>query len=1198
MYTVPAEAFLQMTEAKMHEELADAGVLSEFDESLGKAMFVSHQWLSDTHPDPDFQQLKVLQDAMKNIVAGTSSISQALFSEIVYGRRRCPTPADFAPSHLHIWYGYFSIPQCSCHGASQVRESAIQSIPAYVARCFFFVVLCPALTHRDQQRTLSHATWGERGWCRTERAARELSTHRGGYVIIVESAAHQTLLWAGKSMRDAPGEGEFTLDGDRARIGRLVTQMVWSKLFYYLEHGQFHNYRFLLNAQAAQYFRSLDVEPIDGLVPGFHTETDPSVDCKGFMLERFLHQNGFRSIFERDSAGWPPICFAAMSNNVVVLQALLDRKVDINQATTKPAVEVGLPAKLTDLGIACLLRNDEALELLLCARAHVNNKDGFGGNALHTACVGDHARGVRLLCHARANVNQQAMPGMSPLMISCACASRHAMKEMLNLNPGLSLRHGLHITLMFAGGGSADLVSVLLAARANVNEQFRVQIQEPGWWLLMNVMGVRHRVSPSRLTLLAYHRYDATPLMFSLLSGSLDSVSTLLSARARVDIRNYRKKTASDLARQMLAPSWLIEACSTKGEPDAEALAESSRAEKAKVSEGVFPTAMDSASLVEFASALHKHRDSIPGSNTFVMYTVLAEAFLQMTEVKMHEELADAGVLSEFDESLGKAMFVSHQWLSDTHPDPDFQQLKVLQDAMRNIVAGTSSISQALFSEIVYGRRRCPTAADFASSHLHIWYDYFSIPQSRDRRASQGRQTAIQSIPTYVARCEFFVVLCPALKHRDQQRTLSHATWGERGWCRTERAARELSTRSGGYVIIVESAAHQTLLWAGKSMRDAPGEGEFTLDGDRVWIGRMVTQMVWTKLFYYLEHSQFHNYRFLLNSHGAQCFRGLDVEPIDGLVPGFHTETDPSVDCNGFMLERFLHQNGLRNIFERDSAGWPPICFAAMSNNVVVLQALLDRKVDINQATTKPAVEINLPAKLTALGIACLFRNDEALELLLCARAHVNNKDGFGGNALHTACVGDHARGVRLLCHARANVNQQAMPGMSPLMISCACASRHAMKEMLNLNPGLSLRHCLHITLMFAGGGSADLVSVLLAARANVNEQFRVQIQEPGWWLLMTAMGVRHRVSPSRLTLLAYHHYDATPLMFSLLSGSLDSVSTLLSARARVDIRNYRKKTASDLARQMLAPSWLIEACSTKGEPDAEALAESDTFFI
>ena len=56
---------------------------------------------------------------------------------------------------------------------------------------------------------------------------------------------------------------------------------------------------------------------------------------------------------------------------------------------------------------------------------------------------------------------------------------------------------------------------------------------------------------------------------------------------------------------------------------------------------------------------------SSQGGKAFVMYTMPANAFLQMTEVRTHEELADACVLAEFDERLGKAMFVSHQWLSN-----------------------------------------------------------------------------------------------------------------------------------------------------------------------------------------------------------------------------------------------------------------------------------------------------------------------------------------------------------------------------------------------------------------------------------------------------------------------------------------------------------------------------------------------------
>ena len=112
---------------------------------------------------------------------------------------------------------------------------------------------------------------------------------------MVESATHQRLMWTISKLRDAPGEGEFTLDADRVGIGRMVTQMVWSKLFHYLDHGEFHNYRFLLNSHASVYFHALDMEPIEGLVPGFHTRTDPCVDRKGFMLDHFLHHNCFRS---------------------------------------------------------------------------------------------------------------------------------------------------------------------------------------------------------------------------------------------------------------------------------------------------------------------------------------------------------------------------------------------------------------------------------------------------------------------------------------------------------------------------------------------------------------------------------------------------------------------------------------------------------------------------------------------------------------------------------------------------------------------------------------------------------------------------------------------------------------------------------------------------------------------------------------
>ena len=52
MSQVPCKHLLEMTKIEPHEDLRDRGVLVDFHEGLGKAAFVSHQWVSTDHPDP------------------------------------------------------------------------------------------------------------------------------------------------------------------------------------------------------------------------------------------------------------------------------------------------------------------------------------------------------------------------------------------------------------------------------------------------------------------------------------------------------------------------------------------------------------------------------------------------------------------------------------------------------------------------------------------------------------------------------------------------------------------------------------------------------------------------------------------------------------------------------------------------------------------------------------------------------------------------------------------------------------------------------------------------------------------------------------------------------------------------------------------------------------------------------------------
>ena len=132
--------------------------------------------------------------------------------------------------------------------------------------------------------------------------------------------------------------------------------------------------------------------------------------------------------------------------------------------------------------------------------------------------------------------------------------------------------------------------------------------------------------------------------------------------------------------------------------------------------------------------------------------TLPVQTLFQMTEMQTHEDLMAAGKLYEFDEEMGNAMFVSHQWVTSEHPDPEMEQLGVLQQALQNLLAGRSQVSRAPAEELWMSRLRCPTMSDFNARALYLWYDYFSCPQGTSPEAALNQQLAIDCIPSYVTR--------------------------------------------------------------------------------------------------------------------------------------------------------------------------------------------------------------------------------------------------------------------------------------------------------------------------------------------------------------------------------------------------------------------------------------------------------------
>ena len=146
---------------------------------------------------------------------------------------------------------------------------------------------------------------------------------------------------------------------------------------------------------------------------------------------------------------------------------------------------------------------------------------------------------------------------------------------------------------------------------------------------------------------------------------------------------------------------------------------------------------------------------------------------------------------------------------------------------------------------------------------------------------------------------------------------------------------------------------------------------------------------VWKKLHAFLDSGDLHSFRFLLNRQRFY-FEGFGFESIESLVPGFECNIDPCNDADGFIAARFLHDNRLKRLSDRDAAGWSPLCYGVLTGRVPLVTALLQARADANDCITKKKRSANLSRKLPVLSLATAYHSNEVAQVLLARRANVN----------------------------------------------------------------------------------------------------------------------------------------------------------------------------------------------------------------
>jgi hypothetical protein len=201
MLALPISDLQQLTRFLPHQELLKAGKLVEIKDGMD-VLFVSHQWLSNQHPDPESYQLKCLQRVLFRLALGELDVENAWKQQLVLHDRGLKSKKFWKANMktMYVWVDYMCIPQltsvikeeevmthsdthqsseqpsrtCQDHTKGNSDDSkllmlAVKSLPAYVEMCCMMLVLVPTDEHRDRtEEVVDWCSWRRRGWCRLE----------------------------------------------------------------------------------------------------------------------------------------------------------------------------------------------------------------------------------------------------------------------------------------------------------------------------------------------------------------------------------------------------------------------------------------------------------------------------------------------------------------------------------------------------------------------------------------------------------------------------------------------------------------------------------------------------------------------------------------------------------------------------------------------------------------------------------------------------------------------------------------------------------------------------------------------------------------------------------------------------------------------------------------------------------------------
>lgn len=441
------------------------------------------------------------------------------------------------------------------------------------------------------------------------------------------------------------------------------------------------------------------------------------------------------------------------------------------------------------------------------------------------------------------------------------------------------------------------------------------------------------------------------------------------------------------------------------------------------------------------------------------MWVLGVQDFLELDHLPCHEELQEKGLLVERSPDHF-CVFVSHQWLGSSHPDPDFLQLPLLQKALRKLIAGETVATSDLASQFLGDTRRFSQQKRTSLRTGYIWLDWFSIPQrtfqfdfdpflmdseleveavtSALRSPTGTKQDLfISSIPFYVEVSDVFVALVPRLHHRDTRQLCDLKTYLTRGWCRLEMWCSILSPSEKPFLVV--KGSNEVELANLIFMADRPPhEGDFTIESDRRVIFYVMRKALQAKLRSLRQQRVWDLYRFMLARY----------ELLLGLPPH---ERDLTSFMEEFNFESLESAKSIRGI--------GPLECAILSGHVAMIPVLAHAGYDLTRVVK---AQINMQTlqeghSSLAFALELSWRTPEVASQLVKFRANPNATDTFGLLPLGF-CRTPEA--VEMLVQHRADVNKSSGPLHLPPLSNCCirCAPAGVVAKLLEYQAEIDTR--------------------------------------------------------------------------------------------------------------------------------------------